>query len=109
MPRIAITNDQRRALRQWYQRQGPSKRQIDAINWFEREYGRRIRQSTVSDSLSEHYSHLDAANSSATDRSRQRQAQWPILEAILFDWQQHLESYGSDIPGDILIEKAKAI
>jgi hypothetical protein len=110
MPRIAITDNQRRALRAWYRCQGPSTRQKDVINWFEREYGHRIRQSTVSDSLSERYSYLDSApNTSATDRTRQRQAQWPILESILFDWQQLLESRGSDVPGDILIEKARSI
>lgn len=105
-----ITDEQRRALRRWYQQQGPSTKQSDAINWFERQYGRRIRQSTVSESLSKRYTFLDAPSTAAINTDllrRQRQAQWPILENILSAWQQSIETAGGDVPGDLIIAKAK--
>lgn len=105
----AITDEQRRALRSWYQQQGPSKKQSDAINWFERQYGRRIRQSTVSESLSKRYDFLDDTPTSTVDDRRQRQPQWPVLEKVLFTWQQSIENAGGDVPGDALIAKAKSI
>ncbi|KAF2263404.1 hypothetical protein CC78DRAFT_413499, partial [Lojkania enalia] len=56
-----ITDEQRRALRCWYQQQGPSRKQSDAINWFEQQYRRRLRQSTISKSLSDRYSFLNTS------------------------------------------------
>jgi hypothetical protein len=112
MPRNAITDQQRSALRRWYEDQGPSVRQIDAINWFESQYGRRLRQSTVSESLAERYSHLDAPHSvptTSSSRYRNKQQHWPVLEAILLDWQHHVERQGGTVPDELLIEKAKAI
>lgn len=105
MVRFLISDEQRRALRRWHQAQPKSIRQIDVINWFERQYGHRIRQSTVSDSLSKKYQFLDTS----AQKPRLLQGNWPILETILFDWQQNIENQGGDITGDILISQARAI
>ena len=111
MPRTGISDEQRRALRAWYRHQPPSVRQIDAINWFEREYRHRLRQSTVSEILSQRYSYLDSQSitSSSTSTFRHKQAQWPILEAILFDWHQLVEEQGGEPTGDLIIAKAREI
>jgi hypothetical protein len=91
MPRQSVSNKERKALRQWYQCQHPKPRQSDAARWFESTFGRRITQSTVSESLSDRFTYLDATVTSNIS-FRQRQPQWPILEAILFEWHQQIVS-----------------
>ena len=59
MPRIAISNDERKALRQWFKSQRPKPRQSDAIEWFEKKHSCRIRQSTKSESISQRFTFLD--------------------------------------------------
>ena len=86
MPHHPISDEQQKALRQWFQHQHPKPRQSDATRWFETKFGRQIMQSTVSESLSDHFIYLDTAPTLNTTSCRQRQPQWPILEVILFDW-----------------------
>lgn len=107
MPRIAVTEQQRRALRRWYFAQSPRPHHKACIDWFKNTFNQPISQSTISESLSKRFSHLDT--SSASDRIRQRAPQWPKLEEILFQWQKSVESQGQATSGDILVEKAKEI
>jgi len=111
--RTRISDAQRRSLRQWVQQREGRTRQVDAINWFEKEYKYRIRQSTVSESLSERYKYLDRpeAESAAASLStfRQRQPQWPLLEQLLSQWHQGFEEGGGQISGDLLLQKAAEI
>jgi len=114
--RTCISNAQRRSLRQWFQQRAGRARHIDAIDWFEKEYGYRVRQSTVSESLSERYTYLDlnqpqaeSVNASSLSAFRQRAPQWPILEQILFQWQQLTGERGGQVSGDILLQKAAEI
>ncbi|KAF1984698.1 DDE-domain-containing protein, partial [Aulographum hederae CBS 113979] len=102
---------QRRALRVWYRQQGPSIRQIDATNWFERKYNHRLRQSTVSKSLGARFAYLDTGSilPTASSTFRQRQSQWPILEAVLCDWHQLVEEQGGEPSGEAILLKAKEI
>ena len=110
MPRKGISDEQRRALRAWYQRQPPSVRQIDAINWFEHQYHHRLRQSTVSESLGSRYSYLDQPiEPSSSTTFRHKQPQWPILEAVLFSWHQLVEEQGGEPTGDAILAQAKII
>ena len=110
MPRRPISDEQRGALRRWYQRQHPKPRQSEAARWFETQFGHRITQSTVSESLSDRFTYLDTPSAPNTTSSfRQRQPQWPILEAILFDWQRRIEQQGGVVTGDILLLKAREI
>ena len=78
-----------------------------AAKWFES--GCRITQSTVSESLSDRFAYLDAIVTSNIASFRQRQPQWPILEAILFKWYRQIEQQGGIVTGDILLLKAKEI
>ena len=111
MPRTGITDEQRRALRRWYRDQPSSVRQIDAIKWFEAQFNHRIRQSTVSESLSQRYNYLDTQSVTTKPAStlRNRSSQWSILEAILFEWHQLIEEQSGEPTGDIIILKAKEI
>ncbi|KAF2180454.1 hypothetical protein K469DRAFT_592421, partial [Zopfia rhizophila CBS 207.26] len=80
----------------WTLSQQPRPRQKAIIAWFEAEFGKNISQSTVSESLNNHFKYLDAKNNSAATSSvpptstkalRLRSANWPILEGILYKWQ----------------------
>lgn len=108
MPRHAISSEERRAIRRWYSTQIPKPRQIDVIRWFEQNYGRELRQSTISESLSDRYSFLDT-DATGSGAYRQRSAQWPILESLLFEWYQNLEQQGELISGDDILDKAREI
>ena len=110
MPRIAISNDQRAALRRWYNAQHPKPQHAAAIEWFFNHYQHRLSQSTISESLSVHWSHLDGPETVVKPTSkRQRKAKWPYLEQILADWQHYTVGQGGKASSEILLEKAKEI
>lgn len=109
MPRQPISDIQRRALREWFQHQYPRPRQRDCILWFKEKFNHQITQSTVSEILSDRYHYLDQGIESSKPTFRQRTANWPILEEILFNWQQNIRRQGGCITGDILCEKARKI
>ena len=110
MPYQSISNDQRKALRRWFQSQYPKPRQADCSLWFERQYKHRLSQSTVSEILSAKYKHLDnGENLSSTSSFRQRSANWPILESILSDWERSISQQGGFLNSQILVEKARQI
>lgn len=85
-PKKGIPEEQRKALRKWYFAQHPRPRQIDCIRWFETQFKRDIRQSTVSESLSDRFKYLDT-RITTSDTTRHQSGQWPLLEALLYDWQ----------------------
>ena len=113
MPHQAISEAQKKALRTWFRQQYPKPCQRDCIPWFESQFNQQIRPSTVSDILSDRYIYLDNRPvHPATDKHptyRQRPANWPILEDILYQWQQGIESRNGLVTGDMLIEKARQI
>jgi hypothetical protein len=110
MPRHSISESQRKALRKWYNQQYPQPRQKDCVEWFRNKFNHQISQSTVSESLSNHFQYLDQDPQIPIKESfRQRAAQWPILESILYDWHLIIENQGGFTSGDIIIEKAKEI
>jgi len=110
MARKSISDEQRRALRVWFRAQHPRPRQIDAVRWFEERYHHRITQSTISESLSSRFAYLENVPAKASTSSyRQRQAQWPLLEAILFEWYQFIDKQNAIITGDIILRKAQQI
>jgi Fission yeast centromere protein N-terminal domain len=103
MPRRPISSEQRAALRFWYYSHEPRPTQAEAARWFQNEFNHKVSQSTISESVSSKYAHLDATFSSSTDAStalstsyRNRRAQWPILEASLNEWKQSLEENVSE-------------
>ena len=114
--RQSISDSQRRALRTWYRSQYPRPLQKKCVEWFHQKFKHRISQSTVSEILSKKYSYLDqdsstaqGSRSSKKDRRRNRKGNWPILEAILFDWQQSIQSEDGTVTGDMIIEKAHEV
>lgn len=109
MPRFAISSEQRRAIRRYHQNTRPKPRQVDIANWFEQQYNHRLRQSTISESLSDRFAFLDSSDITTHETFRKRPSQWPILEAILFEWHQIIERQGISPSGDILLDKAKEI
>jgi len=109
MTRNAINDVERSALRRWVKNTKPTPRQIDAIRWFQQQYGRRLNQSSVSASLGPSYAHLDGPDPISSLTSRKRQSKWPLLEAILYDWQLFIESQGGDTSDDAILLKAKDV
>jgi hypothetical protein len=105
--RFAITIEQRRALRKWAHQQHPKPSQKQCIEWFSQNYGHKLSQSTVSESLSSHFKDLDKAIQATG--SRLRVGQWPEVERLLITWQQRIQSRGGFTSGDILQEKAREI
>lgn len=113
MPRKqAITLEQRQALRNWAHQQHPKPSQRACINWFYEQYNHKLSQSTVSESLSQHFKNLDKSTTQGQGQGqgqRLRTGQWPDLERILFDFQQRIDRQGGFTSGDILREKAQQI
>lgn len=107
--RRAITDAERKALRDYY---------FDPVNgkpahkhlreWFLQQYRHLISQSTVSESLSDTFAHLDTG-SGRPNMKKQRQAQWTDLEDALFEWQQKMEQKRATVTGDILKEMAATL
>jgi hypothetical protein len=108
MPRQRVTNAQRQALRSWVFAQATKPSHKACIAWFESQFNHRISQSTVSESLGDHFKHLDRSTP-PSHGARQRVAQWPILEAILWDWQKTLQEKRIQTSGELLRLKASEI
>ncbi|KAI1841043.1 hypothetical protein JX265_009393 [Neoarthrinium moseri] len=92
--RKAITNTQRRALRQWFfdpSTKDGAKTHADASIWWEQTYGYYLNSSTVSEILSYKYDPLDDASQDPAycqidTRKRQRPPKWETLEEELIKW-----------------------
>jgi len=85
--RNAISNVERRSLRKFAQ-DNPKTPQRLVKQWFEATFGRVVNQSTISDSLSSKYSHLDLEDGLQKPGTwrREKHAKWPELEVALIDW-----------------------
>ncbi|KAF2177251.1 DDE-domain-containing protein [Zopfia rhizophila CBS 207.26] len=95
MPRTGVSQAERKALRQFYYSQNPYPRHKACISWFQQKFSRKLGQSTISESLSDNFKYLDDADADAlSSHFRNRQTSWPILESILFSWQQKIEYKG---------------
>ncbi|KAJ5751479.1 mariner-Tc1 transposon family protein [Penicillium nucicola] len=86
MPRQAITNQQKIALREQH-RKHPSATQTQLASWFNEVYNHRPTQSTLSAILSPKYRHLDTYLTEHSIKAKRcRTAKWPDLEAALVHW-----------------------
>ena len=72
MPPKAISNVERQAICTYYFFQKPQPKQKDIIAWFEQQYGRKLRQATISNLLKDRYKHLDNAPAASSISFRQR-------------------------------------
>jgi hypothetical protein len=84
--RVGITEAQKQALRTWAFNQTPRAKGSVCAQWFERTYGRKLSQSSVSEILSKKFEYLDTKTASASARRRQHAPRWPILEEQLVAW-----------------------
>jgi hypothetical protein len=109
MGRTGISHVERKAIRSWTFSQHPRPRQKAIVAWFEAEFARKLSQSTISESLDDRFQHLDAEAPLSNTAYRVRAAAWPILEAILYEWQQKIEAQGALVSGDLLADKAREI
>ncbi|GEQ70928.1 hypothetical protein JCM33374_g4609 [Metschnikowia sp. JCM 33374] len=84
--RKAITTNQRIILRQ-YARENQDIRQSELREWFEMEFGQKISQSSISESLSSKFSSLDNTEDVRQPESKRRRvSQYPELEEALYKW-----------------------
>ena len=106
-----ISNTQRKALRTWYHGQELRPTQKMCITWFEENFNHRPSQSTISDSLSNRYRHLDNDNNEDIDATsfRNRSSNWQELESVLYEWQRSVEAQGAITTGHDLSEKARQL
>jgi hypothetical protein len=105
----SISDAERQAIRRYYATTNPKPRQKDIVTWFEKEYGRKLGQASISDCLQDRYKHLDAPIKADPRAYRAREGKWPLLERILFSWQQQFEVKGLPVSGELLAEKARDI
>lgn len=91
--RKAITVEQRRELRAWARNQHPKATQKACIEWFEKQFGNRVNQCTISESLSPRYASLDDLDPDDRKAKAQksRPARWPEVETLLFAFQKRVE------------------
>ena len=76
MPAIAlrpISNAERQAIRRYYTDTNPKPRQKDIITWFQHQYGRKLAQATISNSLKDRYKHLNTPTTANPTSYRQRE------------------------------------
>jgi hypothetical protein len=106
MPRQAISNRQKAALREQH-RQFPSATQQQLAHWFNEKYNHRPTQSTLSAILSSKYEYLDTNPSDhIINVKRRRTAKWPDLEAALIHWITLAEG-NIPISQEVIREKAR--
>lgn len=105
--RAGIPEDQKKALRAWCRSQESRPTHAASVAWFQRTFGRRLPQSSVSAILSSKYEYLDTGP--ATGSFRQQPPQWPILEARLFEWLKRARETGELSTGDAIFNKAREI
>jgi hypothetical protein len=101
-----ISDAERQAIRLYAHTTTPKPSQRAISTWFHATYNRKLSQSTISDSLKDRYAHLDVATKADAYAFRLRDGKWPLLERILFSWQQQFEVKGQLVGGELLIEKA---
>lgn len=59
------------------------------VDFFEKKYDRVLNYSTISDSLSDTFKHLDETDYAIhPDFKKKRTSYWPDLDAAVFDWEQ---------------------
>jgi hypothetical protein len=109
--RRAITNAEKKLIRDFYNKDPNNKPSLKAIKaWFEETHYHTVSSSSISEILSDRYSHLDdTADLIFPERKRQRQSRWPDLEDALNEWQIRMVRKGTTITGLSLQEMAGVI
>ena len=111
--RHAITNVERKDLR--VHKQALIEENVDATTkqmaeFFFQRYGRVLSQSTISESLSNKFKHLDEEDHPLhPEFKKRRKSYWPDLDAAVFDWQQQMLKKKKVITNEALKGIAKKI
>ncbi|KAH7378018.1 hypothetical protein BKA64DRAFT_247948 [Cadophora sp. MPI-SDFR-AT-0126] len=108
VPRTAIPNSHRAALRQHFQATNPKPTQAALRAWFKSQFGYSINQSIVSRSLSDSFANLDNSDASGS-AYRARNCQWPWLESLLTDWLLEAEVRCGRVSNEAIGRKAKQL
>ena len=104
--RRAITDAERKALCDYYFDESNGRPpHMQLRQWFEQQFHHFPSQSTIFESLSSTFAHLDNKVQRLEVR-KNRAAQWPDLEDVLFEWQQRMMRKEATITGEILKEIA---
>ena len=78
------------------------------VEFFNDKYGRVLTQSTISESLSDKFKHLDNQDHPLRpDSKKRRESKWPDLDAALFEWQQRMFANNITITNELLKRTAK--
>jgi Fission yeast centromere protein N-terminal domain len=104
--RRELSNAQRAEIRRYFYDNSDSKpTQKQLILWFEEKHYHALTQSQVSKILSDQYAYLD--DDKWVDKEKNIQADYPDLEAALYQWEIAANSSGRlTITGDILQQMA---
>lgn len=105
--RLAISDSQRRALRQYHQEHQELKHS-ELAKWFEEQWNRPIGQASISTILSSKYSYVDNLKLRRSEQGTKRHtpAEHPVLEEALFQVQQQWQRSNTSIHGWMLKEAA---
>ncbi|EPX74558.1 ARS-binding protein [Schizosaccharomyces octosporus yFS286] len=107
--RRAITEKEKKELRNYFFNSSDKPTQSDLISWFRQRFDKDLSQPSVSQILSSRYSYLDSLNDIDGDVKRNRPAKYPILEKLLFEWQQRAQSQNQVITGEAIKETASKL
>ena len=108
--RRAITDTERKLLRDHFHEKGGQIKHRELIEWYSQTYYRTFNQSTISESLSPKFAYLDHwSETGHPERKRRREASFPDLENALLEWSQTLRKRGVSITAEILLEEAKRL
>ena len=109
--RRAITDVQRKDLRVHKQiliQKNGAWSISEMIDFFYKRHNRTLNKSTISESLSDRFSHLDKEDYALNPDSKRRcESKWSDLEAALFDWEQRMLNGKSVITDKVLKEMAE--
>jgi hypothetical protein len=98
-----LTDADRQRIRKRYKKL-PAQ-QSDLIAWYKEENSRQLNQSQISKILFSQYEYLDGLDrnkdKSRLDTKRTSTGDWPELEGVLFEWQQHMQKKQAVITGEI--------
>jgi hypothetical protein len=108
--RIAVSERERQKIRR-YANNNPLERQIAIAAWATREFGRKINQSTICDTLKSKYAYLDEKHlpRGVAGNTRLYSAEYPVLEKALWEWVLRMEGSKLPINGEMIQAAAHAL